>query len=123
MTSERCRGCAYVASIDHASPEKKTLYCNYIGCTGHARMFICESGDECLVFTKRSSRAKGRPKRGVIQYDMDGNEIKRFDGLYMAGRSAKIDPSAIRGCAIGKSKHAGGFKWKYTDDIEAKQEA
>lgn len=124
MTSERCRKCAYAASIDHNKPDKKTLYCNYIGYTGHARMFICESGDKCVAFKQyKAPHSPGRPKRPVIQYDLDGNEIRRFDGLYMAGKYAQTDPSTIRRCALGKIKQAGGFKWKYADEVENTQEA
>lgn len=49
----------------------------------------------------------------VIMMDLQGNEIRRFHGNLEAMRETGIHESNIRSVIYGKSKTAGGYKWKY----------
>jgi len=49
----------------------------------------------------------------VIMMDLQENEIRRFHGNLEAMRETGIQESCIRAVIYGKSKTAGGYKWKY----------
>ena len=51
--------------------------------------------------------------RITLQYDKEGNFIKRWDCAKDASRELGISNSAICACARGTRKTAGGFVWKY----------
>lgn len=49
----------------------------------------------------------------VIKFDLNNNYICKYDGVMEAQRQTGITESNIRSVIYGKSKTAGGFKWKY----------
>ena len=53
-------------------------------------------------------------RKEVIQYDMDGNFIKKWSCAHSAGIELGI--SGIGEACKGKQKSAGGFLWKYKED-------
>lgn len=44
---------------------------------------------------------------------MDGEFIKEFDSIKEASEEIGVSKSAIVHCLKGKTKKAGGYKWKY----------
>lgn len=52
----------------------------------------------------------------IVQFNMEGEEIKRFISIKEAVYETKIASSSISQCAIGKRKSAGGFSWKYLEN-------
>lgn len=61
-------------------------------------------------------------KRPVLQFSYDGTElIKEHESLASAAKEIGVDKSCIRDAAKGKQKHAGGFTWKYADEVEKTQ--
>jgi hypothetical protein len=52
-------------------------------------------------------------KLAVLQYDLDGNFIKEWDGIVDVVKSLKIQVGSIIRCCQGKYKQGGGFIWKY----------
>lgn len=54
--------------------------------------------------------------RKVIQFDMNMNEIKRWDSLKSAAASIGRAQQNISRCCRGKCYSCGGFKWKYEDE-------
>lgn len=54
----------------------------------------------------------GKSKK-VNQYDLQGNFINQFRSCSQAGRELGISNMGISCCALGKTKTAGGFVWKY----------
>lgn len=52
-------------------------------------------------------------KVSVLQYDLSGEFIEKFDGVKLAGRLTGTNPSSIVRCCKGTQKTAGGFVWKY----------
>jgi hypothetical protein len=49
----------------------------------------------------------------VIQYDLNGNKIKKYSSLSEAERTTKISASYIGAAAAGKFKSAKGYCWKF----------
>ena len=52
-------------------------------------------------------------QKPVIQMDLDGNEVARFDSAAHAARVLGFDKTGINHCCRGKAKTHHGFKWKY----------
>ena len=72
-----------------------------------------------MQMPKRSEETKalqslnsGKSKK-VNQYDLQGNFINQFRSCSQAGRELGISNMGISCCALGKTKTAGGFIWKY----------
>lgn len=52
-------------------------------------------------------------QKPVIQVDLEGNEIARFDSAAHAARVLGFDKSGINHCCRGTAKTHHGFMWKY----------
>ena len=52
-------------------------------------------------------------KKPVIQYDLNGNFIKEWDGFIDIKKELNYDQSFVRKCCKGLQKTAYGFIWKY----------
>jgi hypothetical protein len=64
---------------------------------------------------KRSESSKKYKK--IIQLDLEGKEIKIWDGVTIASKSLKINRSSITDVCYGRHKSAGGYKWKLYEKI------
>lgn len=66
-----------------------------------------ENSDECRI-----------TKGGLIQYDLNGNIINRYNNAKEAERITGIKSSAIGATCLGRPRHltAGGFVWRYGND-------
>lgn len=59
---------------------------------------------------------KNNPKsKGVIQYDLYNNYIKKWDCIKEASKKLKIKDSNISLVCKGKRKYVGGYIWKYEE--------
>lgn len=71
-------------------------------------------------YLKNGSRKYVKPesvcKKAVIQCDLAGNMIERFDSLRFASESTGTSRTSISGCLAGRYKNANGFIWVYEDD-------
>ncbi len=56
--------------------------------------------------------------RGIIQMKDDGSIIMKYISIAEAVRQTGINSKSIRDAAKGVQKHAGGYCWKYEDDIQ-----
>lgn len=54
--------------------------------------------------------------RAVIQCDLQGNEIARFDRIQDAVIATGVDKKSIQECCIHRRKTGKGFIWKYVDE-------
>ena len=53
----------------------------------------------------------------IMQYTQDGKLIKIWDYVNQIENELHIDHSNISKCCKGKIKSAGGYLWKYFDDV------
>ncbi|VYT62106.1 hypothetical protein [Clostridium tertium] len=58
-----------------------------------------------------------RSGRGIIQLNDDGTIIKEYETIASAVRKTGINSKSIRDAAKGVQKHAGGFCWRYKDEV------
>jgi len=56
-------------------------------------------------------------KKFIIQMDLNGNFIKEWKGIKIINKELKINCSCIGACCRKEQQTAGGFKWKYKDEI------
>lgn len=55
--------------------------------------------------------------RPVVQISKEGEFLGVFPTITMAAKILRIGRTSIRQCCIGSKDFAGGFKWRYANDI------
>ena len=60
----------------------------------------------------RKRMSENRPKKAVLQFDLEGNFIKEYPSQIEAERQTGISNVNISSCCRGKYSQAGGFIWK-----------
>ena len=55
--------------------------------------------------------------KGVLQYDLHGNFIKKYYGIAEAQRETSVQFKNISKVCKGERNSAGGFIWRYEDDM------
>ena len=63
--------------------------------------------------TKQDRESLIKTKYRVIQYDLNGNFIKKWTNLREIVNNTNFKKSNIQFCCTGRSKTAYGYKWKY----------
>jgi predicted DNA-binding protein YlxM (UPF0122 family) len=53
------------------------------------------------------------PKKAVIQYDLEGNLLREWEGVVDIKKDLNLD---VSGCCLGNKKTCGGFIWRYKDN-------
>lgn len=54
----------------------------------------------------------------ILQYDLQGNFIKDWISTAEAERELKINNSNITQCCKGKRNKAGGYMWRYKEEVD-----
>ena len=59
-----------------------------------------------------------KQRKPIIQYDLEGNKLAKFDSISIAACATGICRSNINNCCLKKigSKTAGGFRWGYDNE-------
>lgn len=65
---------------------------------------------------KAKSKMSKNQKLAILQYDLDGNFIREWEGIIDAAKSLNTYSTNISRCCQGKFKQAKGFIWKYKDE-------
>lgn len=66
------------------------------------------------VPAERLERRRKSQMKPIVQMDLDGNEIKKFNSLNEAKDELKCNNHALSDALRGKRKTWCGFKWKYS---------
>lgn len=53
----------------------------------------------------------------ICQYTLDDKFIKKWHGINYVSKIYNINHANIISCCKGKRKSAGGYKWRYTNDV------
>lgn len=78
-------------------------------------------GITSMAVNNRWREGKGSPSENtllahrkiILQFNLDGEFIKEFNSIKEASEEIGVSKSAIVHCLKGKTKKAGGYKWKY----------
>lgn len=73
------------------------------------------SGKKLSEESKEKVR-KTRIKKPVIQFDKNGNFIREYESVALAGQINNIPPTNISAGCKGKRKTVRGFIWRYKDE-------
>ena len=76
----------------------------------------CANISKATLGKKKSPRTeehKKKLRKPVIQLDLEGNFIKLWESVSLAGKGIGVDYTGISHCANGKLKTSGGYKWKW----------
>ena len=68
-------------------------------------------------FLKRTGSPHAKSKI-VIQYDLEGNQIKEWENTRKASNKLGVSNSGLNNCVLGKTKTSCGFIWKYKNIID-----
>lgn len=68
-------------------------------------------------------KIKGRPVRPVVQLDLDGRYINRFDSVKQSVEAVGGTKKGVISCCKGERNEYKGFKWMYEEDYLALTEA
>ena len=74
------------------------------------------SKESILLMIKNKENKPVKPKRKILQLDLNDNIIKLWDGAYDAAKELKLNQSGINFVVNGKRKTHGNFKWVYKLD-------
>lgn len=66
----------------------------------------------------RVSGINNKGNRAVVQFNVDGSICNRFHSTMNAFRSTKIDKKSIHSVCSGKRNTAGGFLWRFEDELK-----
>lgn len=75
---------------------------------------------------RKSESLRNSPKveakrRGVIQRTVDGEFVKRHEGIIAASRAMGVSKAAISLCCRGVCNTVKGYRWEYEDDALREQ--
>ena len=73
-----------------------------------------DPNENIKIISETSTKTTGR---AILQLTDDMTLIKRYDTIAQAVRETGVNSKSIRDAAKGVQKHAGGYVWKYADEI------
>jgi hypothetical protein len=73
--------------------------------------------NNCDNYNVSSSTRNRKNGKRIEQYDLEDNFIKSFEKISFAETELGINNANISSCLKGRLKTAGGYKWKFADNI------
>ncbi|WP_288638843.1 NUMOD4 domain-containing protein [uncultured Lentilactobacillus sp.] len=74
---------------------------------------ISQARKSNVKYTKQSIRNGQKQSKPVVQFTLDGKEIKEYPSTAEAGRQNGFKKCAIANCCCGRQKTSYGYIWKY----------
>ena len=60
---------------------------------------------------KVANARKDKRTVAVLQFDIDGKFVRRWEGVYLACQELGVCKASVHRCIHGKQNTAGGFRW------------
>src|SRR5690625_126948 len=91
-------------------------------CTGRLNTYkgyfwIYEEDYSDKKVKNRIKKTKNTQSIKVAKFDLKGNFIRFYGSMGQASRETGINAGSISQSCSGKTQHAGGYKWKYADEV------
>lgn len=78
--------------------------------------FIWRRADDVLT-DEDVKRCNESIKKSVSQYSLVGDFIKKYEAINIAAKELSVSETAISRCCKNKQRTAGGYLWRYGDEI------
>ena len=104
------------AFVPGYSEDKEVNHKDEVITNNHADNLEWITQIENLRYGTRGQRVNKNRLKSVQQYDTEGNLIATFKSMSDAERETGIFRRSIRLCCQGKTKTAGGYRWRYTEE-------
>ena len=75
-----------------------------------------EQRDKISESCKGKKMGNQHANKAILQFDMDGNFIKRWNSVTNAAKCVGRSIGSVALCAQGLVRHSAGFKWKYENE-------
>lgn len=69
----------------------------------------------------RNNRIADKLSKSIVQYDLQGKFIKKWESASEVEKVLKINHTHIGSCCNGNRKTAGGYVWKYSNSVAEKK--
>lgn len=79
-------------------------------------LFLKRNGDSHRGKKYGSKGKYNHMSKTIIQMDMSGKEIARYESIKYAEVHLGVKRGNISACANGKTNHAYGYKWKFSEE-------
>lgn len=90
---------------------------NYSKDTSHLAIYRLRKGKNSPMYGRKPSiNTLEAHRRKVIQLSLNGDYLNEFNSIKDASEYVGVSKPAIVHCLKGKTKKAGGFKWRYKDE-------
>ena len=77
--------------------------------------FLCKSPTSGQTQTLRNIKQTVAVPKAVLQFDLQGNLLKKFNSIKEAAKETSSDSRSISSVCCGKRKSHNNFLWKHTD--------
>ena len=86
----------------------------FYGCSNYP---YCK-GTRKIDFSKQAAdKQKVYKSKKICQIDKEGNVVEIFANFDKAIQKTGVDPNGLADALTGKNKKAGGYSWKYLDQM------
>lgn len=118
--------CRWVSQSVQSNNRRDNVYIEYNGIVDTLSNHAKENGISPVLAETRKlqgmsvekifSKENLKISKSVLQYDKNGNLIKKWNSCKEITEKTGYNEASIRGCLSGHSKTSRGFIWKYEDD-------
>lgn len=107
-----------MTGFKHSSETKEKMRQNNLGANNnnYGRHL---SENQKRKISEFNSGVNNYSARAVLQYDLQGNFVQKWDYIRQAASALNITASNISACCCHQQRKAGGFIWVYADDIQS----
>lgn len=67
------------------------------------------------TYESRAERAARKNLKPILQYDLEGNFIKEWEGGAIIKKELGFNPTHIYSCCTGKRKKSCGYIWRFKE--------
>lgn len=97
-------------SVDRIDPMKGYSFNNI-------QLVLWKNNNEKAYEDRKSCKHVTKQSRQVLQLNSEGKVLAKFESIASAARQTTIQRTNINACCTGKQPHAGGYYWKYAQNI------